>query len=243
MYKIYKYTNIINGKIYIGQTKNTLEQRALNGSNYKGSRHFYNAIQKYGWNNFIPKILEEGLSLDEANIREEYYISLFKSTDPNIGYNIRIGGQNSDISDETKNILSLKAKERYKDKTQNPMYGKTHSPETIKKMSELKLGKNNPMYGKTLSQDSRKLISEHHKGVNNPIHNHNYTSEERILMFKRFSEYAKEWSKKVICIESNLTFDTITSAANYYGVKKATLSGHLNGRQKTCQNKHFKFVS
>lgn len=74
MYKIYKYTNLINGKIYIGQTKNSLEKRALNGTNYKGSRYFYNAIQKYGWNNFIPEILEDGLSLDKANIREEYYI-------------------------------------------------------------------------------------------------------------------------------------------------------------------------
>lgn len=243
MYKIYKYTNLINGKIYIGQTKNSLEQRALNGTNYKGSRYFYNAIQKYGWNNFIPEILEDGLSLDKANIREEYYISLFNSTDPNIGYNIRLGGQNSDLSDETKNIISAKAKERYKDKTKNPMFGKTHSIESIKKMRELKVGKNNPMFDKILSIESRKLISEHHKGANNPIHNHNFTEIERTQMSKRFSEYAKEWSKKVICIEDNLTFDTITSAADYYGVKKSTLSGHLNGRQHTCKNKHFKFVS
>lgn len=42
---IYKYTNIINGKIYIGQTCMSLHERAgSNGSNYKGSRHFYNAI-------------------------------------------------------------------------------------------------------------------------------------------------------------------------------------------------------
>lgn len=243
MYKIYKYTNSINGKIYIGQTKNSLEQRALNGTNYKGSRYFYNAIQKYGWNKFIPEILEDGLSLEEANIREEYYISLFNSTDPNIGYNIRLGGQNSDLSDETKSIISAKAKERYKDKTKNPMYGKKHSVESIKKMRDLKSGENNPMFGKTLSIESRKLISEHHKGANNPIHNHNFTEKERAQMSKRFSEYATEWSKKVICIEDNLTFDTITSAADHYGVKKSTLSGHLNGRQHTCKNKHFEFVS
>lgn len=242
MYKIYKYTNTINGKIYIGQTKNTLEQRALNGTNYKGSRHFYNAIQKYGWNNFVPEILAEGLSLDEANIREEYYISLFKSTDPNIGYNIRIGGQSSDISDETKNILSIKAKERYKDKTKNPMYGKTHSLESLKKMSELKCGKNNPMYGIPMSECSK--VKRRKTCIERNIYfSHEWSDDAKRKASVRAKELAKEWSKKVFCIEDNLTFDTITSAADYYGVKKSTLSGHLNGRQHTCKNKHFKFVS
>lgn len=170
------------------------------------------------------------------------YISLFKSTDPNIGYNIRIGGQNSDISDETKNILSIKAKERYKDKTKNPMYGKTHSPESIKKMSELKCGKNNPMYGIPMSEYSkekrRKTCIE--RNIN---FSHEWSDDAKRKASIRAKELAKEWSKKVICIEDDLTFDTITSAADYYGVKKSTLSGHLNGRQHTCKNKHFKFVS
>lgn len=242
MYKIYKYTNSINGKIYIGQTKNSLEQRALNGTNYKGSRYFYNAIQKYGWNKFIPEILEDGLSLEEANIREEYYISLFNSTDPNIGYNIRLGGQNSDLSDETKTIISAKAKERYKDKTKNPMFGKKHSVESIKKMRELKSGENNPMYGIPMSEYSK--VKRRKTCIERNINfSHEWSEIAKRNASIRLKELAKEWSKKVICIEDNLTFDTITSAANYYGVKKATLSGHLNGRQKTCKNKHFEFVS
>lgn len=243
MYKIYKYTNLINGKIYIGQTKNTLEQRALNGTNYKGSRYFYNAIQKYGWFNFQGDILEDGLTIDEANYKESYYISLYNSTDPSIGYNIKSGGNNSSASEETRRIISFKAKERYKNKTKNPMYGKTHSKESINRMSYLKIGRNNPMYGKTLSEETKKKISDHHKGKNNPIHNHIFTESERSKMSERFSKYAQDWSKKVICIEDNLLFDTITEAANYYGVKKATLSGHLNERQHTCKGKHFKFVS
>lgn len=242
MYKIYKYTNSINGKIYIGQTKNSLEQRALNGTNYKGSRYFYNAIQKYGWNKFIPEILEDGLSLEEANIREEYYISLFNSTDPNIGYNIRLGGQNSDLSDKTKSIISAKAKERYKDKTKNPMYGKKHSVESIKKMRDLKSGENNPMYGIPMSEHSK--VKRRKTCIERNINfSHEWSETAKRNASIRLKELAKEWSKKVICIEDNLTFDTITSAANYYGVKKATLSGHLNGRQKTCKNKHFEFVS
>lgn len=64
-YKIYMYENIINHKKYIGQTYTSLEQRAgKNGIKYKNCTCFYNAIQKYGWDNFQSYILEENLSLD-----------------------------------------------------------------------------------------------------------------------------------------------------------------------------------
>lgn len=42
MYCIYKYTNVHNGKVYIGQTSHSLEERAQsNGRNYRGCRKFY----------------------------------------------------------------------------------------------------------------------------------------------------------------------------------------------------------
>lgn len=242
MYKIYKYTNLINGKVYIGQTKHTLEERAINGTNYKGSTHFYNAIQKYGWDNFKPEILEDDLSLGEANQLEEYYISKYNSTNPDIGYNISPGGKNNKISDKTKKIISMKAIERYKDKTKNPMYGKKHSKTSKSIMSEKKKGCNNPMYGRKESEETklkrRKTCQE--RNIN---YSHIWTDKQRMLASLRNKEHAKKWCKKVFCIEDNLTFNSISFAAKYYGVDKTTLSGHLRGKQKTCRNKHFKFVS
>lgn len=244
MYKVYKYTNLINDKIYIGQTKYSLEERAKkDGINYKGSKYFYRAIQKYDWDKFVPEILKDNLTQEEANEWEEYYIKLFDSINPLIGYNIRSGGNNSELSEEAKQIISEKAKNRYKDKTNNPMYGKSHSDETKKKMSDIKIGENNPMYGKTLSYESRKKISEHHKGKNNPIYNHVYTEEERKIISRRVLSYADKWRKKVFCIEDNLTFSSVKDASSYYHVGTSTLSGHLNGHQKSCKGKHFKFVS
>lgn len=72
-YKVYVHVNKINGKIYIGQTCNSLSVRAgrKSGIGYKHSTHFYNAIQKYGWENFEHIILIDGLSLEMANIIEE----------------------------------------------------------------------------------------------------------------------------------------------------------------------------
>ena len=127
MYLIYKYTNSVNGKVYIGQTSKTLEERAqANGRNYRECWRFYNAIQKYSWDTFTPEILETVNTVEEANVREQYYIALYRSTDPECGYNLDSGGSNHTASDETRMLISSMAKERYKDCTANPMYGKKH---------------------------------------------------------------------------------------------------------------------
>ena len=124
-YKIYKYTNKINGKIYIGQTKQTLYARAQrDGLGYQSCTLFWRAIQKYGWENFEPTILEDNLTQKEANEREEYYISFYDSTNHDKGYNLRLGGRNSSLSEETKKKISDSHK------------GIRPSEESRKKMSE-----------------------------------------------------------------------------------------------------------
>ena len=62
-------------KIYIGQTNQGLKKRYYNGQGYKHCSYFYNAICKYGIDNFHKEILKENLSLDEANYWEVYYIN------------------------------------------------------------------------------------------------------------------------------------------------------------------------
>lgn len=242
MYKVYKYTNQINGKIYIGQTCQTLEARAEGGSGYKGCTHFYRAIQKYGWNSFDVEILKDDLTLDEANYWEEYYISYYDSANDDFGYNIRLGGSNASCNEEARKKISERAKERYKDPTKNPMYGKKHSLKSLKKMSEIKMGENNPMYGKKASEETKRKRAKtmKDKGIK-PVHE--WTEEERQRASIRFKQIAAEhWSRKICCIEDDLYFDTITSGAEYYGVDVSTLAGHLKGRQHTCRGRHFEYV-
>lgn len=93
MWSIYKHI-FPNGKIYIGLTKQEPEQRFKNGYGYESCPLMFNAIQKYGWHSIITEWLEINLpSLQEACELEKHYISLYKSSDREYGYNLANGGQ------------------------------------------------------------------------------------------------------------------------------------------------------
>lgn len=91
-YLVYMYTNNINGKKYIGVTTNIKKRAGGRGGYYRGSPRFYNAIQKYGWENFEVSIIKDGLSKKEASTIEKDLISKFKTIDKNYGYNLQRGG-------------------------------------------------------------------------------------------------------------------------------------------------------
>lgn len=91
-YCLYKHTNSINGKVYIGITKQKPNRRWHNGLGYKHNKYFYRAIQKYGWGNFKHEILYENLSFEQANQKEMQLIVEYDSTNRNNGYNIHCGG-------------------------------------------------------------------------------------------------------------------------------------------------------
>ena len=101
MHYIYKYTNKINGKVYIGQTNNL--QKRFNGHkseafNPKSKGYnlpFHCAIRKYGIKNFIYEVLEEiedGESQDFINDREIFFIDFYHSLTTENGYNLTVGG-------------------------------------------------------------------------------------------------------------------------------------------------------
>lgn len=83
-----------SGKVYIGITCRPASVRwKSDGSGYKGHSYFWNAIQKYGWENFKHEILLCGLSRAEASEKEREYIALYRSNDESFGYNLTSGGE------------------------------------------------------------------------------------------------------------------------------------------------------
>lgn len=93
--KIYKYTNLINGKVYIGQTRQTLKQRDHRHQNeLNDNTYFHRAIKKYGRENFSLELVEDNIPLNELDKKEKYYIDYFESFYiTGKGYNLTQGGQ------------------------------------------------------------------------------------------------------------------------------------------------------
>lgn len=94
---IYKITNTINGKVYIGQTKQTIEQRFIQHKSHartgQSNHKLARALRKYGDENFTIELVEV-CDYEMLNERERYWINIFNSIEN--GYNILLGGQ--DIS-------------------------------------------------------------------------------------------------------------------------------------------------
>lgn len=133
-YLIYKHTNLINNKVYIGQTCQKAEDRWQYGGGYRHNAHFYAAIKKYGWDNFKHEILFDGLTKKQANELEIRLIAEYKSYDQNYGYNIALGG-----AANTKYITEEDARLAHK-KTQHAAYKKMiANEEYAQKMREKSL--------------------------------------------------------------------------------------------------------
>jgi group I intron endonuclease len=89
---VYKITNLVNGKCYVGQSRNIEWRKQCHMRNYSDTHNGYlsNAINKYGANNFSFEILEE-CATDQLDELEKKYIKQYNSIKPN-GYNIESGG-------------------------------------------------------------------------------------------------------------------------------------------------------
>jgi hypothetical protein len=106
---IYKITNNINGKVYIGQTVTTVQNRwrqHITQSSRKNRSALHSAIEKYGKENFALESIDSAISIEELNFKEEFWITQLNSVVPN-GYNLRPGGNNKRHHIETKRKLSL----------------------------------------------------------------------------------------------------------------------------------------
>ena len=98
---IYKITNLINNKIYIGKTTTSIKQRFsehlanAKRKNRRYTSYLYNAVKKYGEENFSIEILEIVNYDDESELdeRERYYIKELETQNQSIGYNIQEGGE------------------------------------------------------------------------------------------------------------------------------------------------------
>lgn len=159
---IYKATNLINGKPYIGQTVKTLHKRKIehksnvkrNSKNY----YFYNGIKKYGWDNFEWVTICECSSRDELNEKETFYINELNSLAPN-GYNLTLGGNGTSGFVFTPEHIK-KMSDAKKGKTWEEIRGNEDSERSKKEISKRMMGKGNHRYGITPSAETIRKRTE-----------------------------------------------------------------------------------
>lgn len=188
---LYKHTNKINGKVYIGQTVKDLESRCgSSGCNYISSTFFSNAIRKYGWDNFTHEILGEYETKEELDKAEIEMIALYESTNKEKGYNLRSGGSRGKLSMERREFLvsrEFRHTEETKRKISLANKGKIRSKEIRKKLSKAITGCKMPprtnehlenlsksLMGHPVSEETRKKLSEKNKGKKLPPRSEEY---------------------------------------------------------------------
>ena len=197
-YSVYMHISP-NNKKYIGITLQEPKKRWLNGYGYKHNQYFTNAINKYGWDNFQHIIIAKGLTENEAKWLEIKLIKIHDTTNRDKGYNISLGGDI--VSDETRNKLSESLKGEG-----NGMYGKHHTEEAKKKMSESRKGRHHSNKTKCKMSKSAK---GRYSGKNNPN------------------------AKSVICLTTKKIFLTAKDGAEYYGTHNQTICACCKGKYKS----------
>jgi group I intron endonuclease len=181
---VYKITNAVNGKVYIGITKCNLSKRWAEHKCKSKSlcSHLYLSIKKYGINSFKIETIFEAISEKELYEKEIEFISFYKSNNPSFGYNNSIGGEKSSfgkkLSQEQKDKISQYQKNRKRS---------AHKEETKKIMSALAKGR-----------DMKKAIESSVKArkgkpSKNKVPVHQYTLNGIFVKkFNSYTEAAKE---------------------------------------------------
>lgn len=245
---VYKITNNINNKVYIGQSINIKNRWKdhINALNREDSSCtlLQRAWKKYKQENFSFEILElcSESELDDVEIK---YIEFYDAI--RNGYNIELGGnKNKHLSDETKKKIG------------NSNRGRHHSEKTRQKMSESRVGENNGMYGRHHSEESKKKMSDAAK--NRPGHRPSDDGLKRIRLANLGKEVSEETRRKigeankgdiphnknlqsVYCVELNRVFENASSAGKELNIRSDNIINCCKHIRKTCCGYHWMYAN
>lgn len=224
-YKVYMHI-FPNSKKYIGITCRSVKHRWNNGKNYRENQPLiHNAIEKYGWENIKHKILFEGLTKDQAEQKEVELIAFYKSNQKEYGYNIESGGKaRGRVSEETKKKIS------------NSEKGKKVSLETRKKISLAQMGDKNNNYGKHWTEERKKKLSTKTSGKNHWMYGKHWSNEMK-------AKFSKANKIKILCVEQNKIYESITSASKINNVAGQSISACAKHKRKTAGGYHWEYAN
>jgi len=199
---IYKIENKVTGKVYIGQTRRTLEQRFkehINAAERGEDFYIGQAIRKYGKSNFECSIIDEVDNLDDLNKLEQYYIHKYESDTK--GYNLAPGGYSNTMdsdkvkihhdevmrTDEVRNKISQTLKKRILEEGRRDEY-----------LRNLRTGFQRYLKSNKFKEDCKKrhLSPEHYKALNDAKNKSVYCIDidgNEVASFSRVKDAAIWW--------------------------------------------------
>ena len=223
-YSVYIHTNKINGKKYIGITRQNPKRRWQKGCGYDRT-YFGNAIKKYGWDGFTHEIVAEKRSEKDACELEIALIKYYKTNQREYGYNISAGG-------ETCDVITGKTGEQHPNHQRVRMI----DPETKEVLrvfgAQSEAARELGISRKGITKACIGVGCATYKGYIWEYADKDYTKPEN----PGIGNYDhKTHFKKVLLIEPDgkeRMFESVKHASEKTGVNKCSISCYLNGRHK-----------
>lgn len=203
---IYITTNLINNKIYIGQHKSKNYDKKYLGSGLLLKR----ALKKYGSHNFKNEIIMWVKDRNEANEKEIYFIELYNSRNPEIGYNIVHGGNGG-------NIISSLPEDRYNSFIEKIKKNNSGSKNPNYKNGEKISGLKNPSKRTEVREKIRRSVSGKKNGMYGKIgkDNPNFGRKNSPEAIKNIKNSMKNLKYKKICVNCQKKFNGNSARSKY----------------------------
>ena len=182
MFLIYCITNKINGKRYVGQTSQKLCRRwgtHLCNTKHGRGAHLNNAIRMYGRDNFTVAQIAEASNHPATDAAERAFIKIYKTTDPEFGYNLTTGGE---AGKKHTSIAIEKMRQAHKGILRTEE-AKQKTSESLKKAWLAGTYKGNT--GKKMPDSHRQKLSNRVTGEGHQQYRHDVSTEEIINLRKQ----------------------------------------------------------
>jgi group I intron endonuclease len=191
MHYLYRITNQLNQKVYIGQSNNSRrwsQHKYFARNPEKTGQYIHRAMAKYGIENFIYEVIATCLIQDDANITEDILIKQYDSRNKEFGYNLNAGGFNGEHSEETK--------EKIRQATINQIATQGHPAQDNKWTDEQKANLSISLKAldkeKIYTEEVRQHMSEAHIGIKDSEKTKQKKSESAKVAWDERIDYSRK---------------------------------------------------
>ena len=223
---IYYIENITTRKKYIGQSIDIYHRWNKHISELNNGCHHNDYLQKawdkYGQDDFVFEVLEY-CNQEQLDEREQYYINLYNTTNRDLGYNLKQGGQfgGGVFTDDVKKKLSDSIKASYTDELRQKRSEHQKELWLIPEIRAQRVGENAPMFGHKHTDEVKKRLSECHKG-------HGWN---------------RKYKDRVLCVETGEIYENACEAARALSLDSSCIIKVCKGERYICGGYHWKFVT